>query len=323
MKRKLLLITILILANSFVAHAQQEGAPFISRFALPGRTWAVQMQTDGFVQQGRRIIDDGEGRYVIGQNETTNMVISIFLEKAPKQGDSLAAREYYWSRERRSPFHMESVKMSEMGPLAIVEYMVREAEGLTVNQKNYHVYLAREDVWVDIHLSKINYTHADDDLFASVLRSIKIDEHYTTPRMLYIEYGSHFYQQENYRKAIEHYRAALEMERRQPILDETMFRVLVDNLGMAYGISGDLANAKATFEYGLTRDATYPLFYYNLAATYAEMNDLDNAIAYLKKAFQYRNNIIRGEHMPDPRTDSSFKRFLQNERFRQTLREIE
>jgi hypothetical protein len=69
---------------------------------------------------------------------------------------------------------------------------------------------------------------------------------------------------------------------------------------MAYGVTGDLKPAKETFEYGLSEDPQYPMFYCNMACTCAEMNDLQNTMAYLKKAFEYKANVIRGEGMPDP-----------------------
>jgi len=98
--------------------------------------------------------------------------------------------------------------------------------------------------------------------------------------------------------------------------------VLVDNLGMAYGITGDLDKAKETFEYGISKDPDYPLFYYNLACTYGEKKDMDKAIEYLKLAFDRRENMIPGERMPNPATDSSFKQFMQNEKFRAALKEL-
>ena len=90
---------------------------------------------------------------------------------------------------------------------------------------------------------------------------------------------------------------------------------------MAYGITGDLSNAKVTFEYGVSKDSAYPMFYYNLACTYAELNDLDNTIANLRLAFKYRDNMIAGEVFPDPAGDDSFQCFMKNERFLDLLRE--
>ena len=97
---------------------------------------------------------------------------------------------------------------------------------------------------------------------------------------------------------------------------------MVDNLGMSYGISGDNKKAKEIFEYGLSKDDTYPMFYYNLACAYAEMKDLDNAIVNLKRAFEYKENMIPGEQMPNPETDDSFSRYLKSEKFRRVVEEL-
>ena len=105
-------------------------------------------------------------------------------------------------------------------------------------------------------------------------------------------------------------------------MGESLWRVLIDNLGMSYGISGDLPKAKATFEYGLSKDPKYPMFHYNLACTFAEMNDVDKAILSLQQAFQYKPNMIKGERFPDPWTDDSFQRFMNNEKFVNALKEM-
>jgi tetratricopeptide (TPR) repeat protein len=91
---------------------------------------------------------------------------------------------------------------------------------------------------------------------------------------------------------------------------------------MSYGITGNLKKAKATFEYGLSKDPDYPMFHYNMACTYAEMNDEDQAIVYLRSAFKNKENMIVGEAMPDPASDNSFARFMKNEKFLKALKEI-
>lgn len=137
-----------------------------------------------------------------------------------------------------------------------------------------------------------------------------------------IEQGSRFYLEGDYKRAIPPYQKALDREKANPTLSQTIWRVLVDNLGMSYGISGDLKKAKATFEYGLSKDPKYPMFHYNMACTYGEMDDPDNAIVYLKQAFDNKDKMIKGEKMPNPWTDSSFQRFMNNEKFVNALKEI-
>jgi tetratricopeptide (TPR) repeat protein len=140
--------------------------------------------------------------------------------------------------------------------------------------------------------------------------------------MMYASQGSAAYLKQDYKKAIQLYSRALELEKKEPTLERDIWRVVVDNLGMSYGISGDNKKAKEVFEYGLSKDDKYPMFYYNLACAYAEMNDLDNAIVNLKRAFEYKENMIAGERIPNPATDDSFARYLKNEKFRRALEEL-
>jgi tetratricopeptide (TPR) repeat protein len=140
--------------------------------------------------------------------------------------------------------------------------------------------------------------------------------------MKLLQQGSRYYLQHQFSEAIGPYAKALALEKKQATLDTKLWRVLVDNLGMAYGITGDLERAKATFEYALTKDGAYPMFYYNLACTYAEMNDLEQTISNLRLAFQYRGNLMAGEEFPNPAEDSSFQRFLKDARFIALLREL-
>ena len=59
------------------------------------------------------------------------------------------------------------------------------------------------------------------------------------------------------------------------------------------------------------------------AKMYGEMKEMEKVIEYLKLAFERKKNMIRGEHMPDPWTDSSFARFMKNETFLNALKELD
>jgi tetratricopeptide (TPR) repeat protein len=180
--------------------------------------------------------------------------------------------------------------------------------------------------WIDLHLSVMMSRNESDAEGEKILRdalsSIQVSERQPAMAAKYMSEGSALYLRNDFKNAIRPYSKALELEKEQPTLDKNMWHVLVDNLGMAYGITGDLKKAKETFEYGLTKDSAYPLFYYNLACLYAEMNDLESAIKQLKRAFEYRQNVLPGETMPDPSKDDSFQRFMRNPQFLAALDEI-
>ena len=113
-----------------------------------------------------------------------------------------------------------------------------------------------------------------------------------------MQVGSAHYLRGDFKKAIGPYQKALVLEKQKRTLEQNLWRVLGDNLGMSYGISGNLKVAKATFEYGISEDPDYPMFYYNMASTYGEMDNMEKA------------------------KDSSFARFADDEKFVAALKEM-
>src|SRR5947207_10875119 len=84
-----------------------------------------------------------------------------------------------------------------------------------------------------------------------------------------LEQGSRLFLDGDYKRAIPPYQKALDREKENRTLGDTIWRVMVDNLGMAYGIYGDLKKAKEIFEYGLYKDLKYPKFNYRYNSTIA------------------------------------------------------
>jgi hypothetical protein len=122
-------------------------------------------------------VEDGEGkrpRQFTAVNKQTGLIVSVFMEPAAKKGDSKVAREVYWGRTQADPFPKEQVKRSESGDKALVEYTVPEVGGKKVNQKNLHLYFVHEGVWVDAHVSKVDYTEKDRPAFDAIVKGAKI-----------------------------------------------------------------------------------------------------------------------------------------------------
>lgn len=71
--------------------------------------------------------------------------------------------------------------------------------------------------------------------------------------MDYLGEGSRFYINGEYQKAILPYKQALDLEKKERKLEKKFWIVLVDNLGMSYGITGDINASIAVFEYGLKK----------------------------------------------------------------------
>jgi len=172
------------------------------QLSLPDKTWSLGIDLTDFNIEKTEFNKDVIGRMLYATNSRTGIVISIFLEKAAFKGDSKACREYYWDKAKKSPFQKDNIRFSEIGEMAFVEYMVKTYQGITVNWKNLNAYLAKDDVCIDIHLSKTNFMPKDEELFNAIIKSVNFTENYTPTRYDYFVFGSEFYLNRNYQKAI-------------------------------------------------------------------------------------------------------------------------
>ena len=288
----------------------EEPKPMSGRLSLPAKDWGVVLNLPGFAVKSVETKPDGR-RYMVAENETTNVVVSLTLEEVKSGGPASSCRDSLKNRTKNVPLKIKDVRFSRSCDVDVMHYRVPELRGQSINQESMFACQFYDNSFIDLHVSKVNYVAADEQLFSDVLRSMHLDTVQRSSKEL-VEQGSRFYLQHDYKGAIGPYSHALELEKANPKLEKSLWYVLVDNLGMSYGITGDLQKAKETFQYGVSKDPTYPLFHYNLACTYAEMGDAAEAGNFLKKAFEYKANFLPGESMPDPRKDDSFKKLMKN-----------
>ena len=291
--------------------------------SLPDLDWALKINSPGFNIDSGGMRPDGLATQAMATNKSTGLVMSVFIEPAVMEGDSRAVRDYQFKGLKESPFMDDDVVFTEDGDVALLEYFISEYQGVELNQRHVNAYYVKDGFWIDIHLSKVKYTDADKKLFDDVLASVEFVDGYVQTEFDNFIYASSFYMENNYEKAAIYYEKAAAKGRAETTLPEDLWRVAVDNLGMSYGISGDLQNSERVYLAGIEQDPDYPMFYYNIACTYAEMNDKDNALSNLRKAYEKKPNMIEGEQFPDPRTDSSFQRYLADPDFVALLDEYE
>ena len=290
--------------------------------SLPELTWALEIAAPGFVIENKEIAPNGDGARLQAKNKETGLILSAFLERAPQTGNSIQCRDYYWGKAEQSPLKKEQITLYETGGMAVVEYIIPEYQGIPVKQINLNAYLAKDEYWIDVHVSKVGHETGDIDPLKPILKSIQINKSYAPTSADRFDFGNLYYRRRDFAKAIPQYEKALDIEKQQPSLDRTIRIVLIDQLGMSYGISGNLAKSRQLYEWAVTTEPKYPMFYYNLACTFAEMNNLDKAIENLRSAFKYKDNSLPGESVPDPSTDSSFAKYRDDPTFKAELGKI-
>lgn len=295
-------------------------------FSLPFKTGAVQLDMSTFQITDVATAPNLESVKVTAQSKPLGLMMTLWVEPAKNSGGAKAARDEWWPPMKKRIDSMGSAmknnRMYETAAYAAVEYLIPEFQGRPISQQNVRIFIAAGDVWSEIHLSRPLFKPGDEKYFQQVLDTVKPLSEFDPGSMEYMGYASGLYMRQEYAQAAKVYQKALDLEKQDRTLNKTLWFVLVDNLGMSYGITKDYKRAREVFEYGLSQEPEYPLFYYNMACLHAELGELDPAIANLQKAFARRANVLPGEKMPDPMTDDSFARYTKNPAFVKAVKEL-
>ncbi len=134
--------------------------------------------------------------------------------------------------------------------------------------------------------------------------------------------GQSLYMQKKYAQSVAPFEKARDLEASGMKLNPDQHRILVDQLVIAYGISGNLKKAHSLLDDAIRQDPDYPLNYYNLACAFAEEGDKAKMLANLSMAFQRKDHVLKGEQMPDPRTDDSFQKYVHDDDFVKLMKRL-
>ena len=162
-------------------------------------------------------------------------------------------------------------------------------------------FVANADVCGDLEIYSYTPLSLQDSNLRKIFSSFQLNEKYAPQFKDLYFYAQILYQHRMYGPAAPVYEKALAKLNGDPGSTQTMKRVMTDQAGMSYGMSGNIAKARAIFEKAVAVDPDYPLYYYNLACADAEEKNLAGAKKHLQEAFDRKANVIPGEGMPDRR----------------------
>lgn len=295
--------------------ASANEARHIATVALVDKPWAVALDITGYNIHIDGVTPDGR-RYLFATNAATSMTLSVTLEMVGRQATGQGCLAHLQQIAQASlANNSQNFRQYEVRHMSVIEYVGPAVRGGDVNQFHVFACAGKENVYTDVHISKKGFTSGDESLVRDVLASLDIVAAAAASSLDHFRAGSAPYLQKQYAQAIPHYEQALALEQSNPTLDKSLWHLLIHNLGMAYRMTGDLPQARTVFEYGISQDPDNPLYHYNLARTYAGMNDRDHAMQSLHAAF-YKRHQHGNEKLPDPRQDISFRRFMLDPSFR-------
>ena len=323
-----------LLLFTLVAVAQQSGTDHV-RMTIPGVKGALELSVGPTTWQ-TRVRDDGVETQMRAMERPDHLEVSAFLQKVDFAASAEKCRKEWWTETEKGykshGFKMEHMTKTSDETIARVEFLVPEFQGRKVNQQTLHAYLGGGNLCAEVHLSKIDFSPNDQKLFEEVLKTVQLlpdgaavsgSPSQEKTSLDYAAEGSKAYLLRDYRGAIRSYQKAVDLEKQKRSLNQTTFRVVVDNLGIAYGVTRDIDHSMETLRYGISQDPEYPMFYYNMACGYGELRKMDESLEQLRLAFKYKANMFPGERFPDPLKDSSFKKFLSDKKFVDAVRQMQ
>ena len=96
MKNRLFVfVCICLLVVNIVTAEEKSSRPIV--LSLPDLNWALEINAIGFSMEDFEIAPHGNATRFQATNKKTGVVMSGFLEKAPKKGNAKDCRSYYWS----------------------------------------------------------------------------------------------------------------------------------------------------------------------------------------------------------------------------------
>lgn len=312
-----LLASVLGYALMAAGTALAEEIPHERSIALIDKAWAVRLDMTGYRIQADGVKPDSR-RYLLATNTAEAIQLSVTLEAVSGQATEQSCLAHF-NRIAQSATAASSpgpTRTEMINQVPVLEYLLYETGGPGTAQLHLFACTVKENVYTDIHLSQSGATTADASPLRNVLASLSIVAAAQAGSLDYFRAGSAPYLQGHFKQAILHYERAVALERANPVLDKSLWRLLVHNLGLAYRRTGDLVRAKTTIDYGLSHDPANPFFHYDLARTYAGMNERDRAMQSLHDAFQHFRESHRHDAIPDPRQDVSFGRLMLDPEFR-------
>jgi tetratricopeptide (TPR) repeat protein len=314
---------IALVMAGFPAHAQREKDTDF-KLTLPDHTGQLRWSADGFRVVQNSAKPNGREVGIRGKDASGRLTFLGFLFLVPEQAPLTSAKcrdGALGVATKRNPL-MKITGTSESTPtggppIAFVSYTAPSRTNATVY--SVRAFVATNDICGDLELYSEKPISAEDADLKKLFASYRFVEEYTPEFDDIFTYAQVLFQAHQYKEAAPLFEAALAKlgatGRSSLPSAKAARRVATDQAGMSYGMSGQIAKARALFEKAVAQDPDYPLYYYNLACADAEEKKLADARRHLQEAFARKANLISGEAMPDPTKDDSFLPYRNDKDF--------
>jgi len=291
--------------------------------ALPDHKGQLTWSVDGFKITENSAKPNGREIGVRGLDASRQVTFLGFLFLAPESAPMTSAkcRDAAITQDKKANASLKIVRTYEIprpgGPsVALSTHTTTNRDGSTT----YRVrgFVATDDICGDLEFYSYKPISDEDADLKKAFLGYRLDPNYTPQFGDVALYAQVLFIHHEYRAAAPIFEKGLTMVPpdgapfKSAIIARRMMR---DQAGMSYGISGDLSKSRGIFAKGVAEDPGYPLNYYNLACADAGERKLSEARLHLQQAFDRKANINPGDTMPSPTEDDSFLPYKDNREF--------
>jgi hypothetical protein len=324
----------LIPSQSRASQPQSSSAPDSQlRVSFPYKPWAVELDAPGFVEMS--VLPSNVATvHAAFRDSQTHVSLSIELDNPERRSVPIVCPAFL---EKKMSWIIKSgqiTKETQLGSFDVLEIRFPPSDRMKNPFEILMGCAMNDGIYVEIQLNKGKFAGLDSEELADVLKAVHFaettldfpkvkavaqSEQVNPPELTSLDYlrqGGNLYIMQDYSDAVVPYQKAFDLEKINPQLPKADWFRLLNNLGLAYEMIGDLPQAMEIFTYGAQNAPEYPIFQYDLATYYAERGERDKTVYSLNRAFLHKENILTGETMPDPRQDDSFQEFMKDKKFR-------
>lgn len=299
-------LTLSILAMAILASAQTPDNPASFQLALPDQQGQLTWRAEGFkiVQSSAKPNGDEIG---IRATNDSGLSFLVFLFSVPQESSlsSAKCRDNELAVERKDPtFEISGTsEMDRPGSLTIALANYSHGSG----KKTYlaRAFVASSNVCGDMEFYSSSRIDTSDPRLATVLSTFHLDPTHVPQFHDVFLYAEELYRTEQYAAAAPLFERALTMlgQGKDQQMEE---RVLTDQAGMAYGISGNTAKAREIFSAAIARDPDYPCVLLQSRMRGCAGEQID------RRARPSPGGVLTESERPSGRTDagSNERRFL-------------
>ena len=174
--RKGLLFGVCLLAaacatTSSVSSIKKEGSAY--NIALPIGNQIINFPAKDFKL---KTADDSRPYYFL-TNSKTGLNVSFNFERATSCNDSKSCRDYFANKLKAANFmDKKNWRMFQVGKVSVSENMDGPVGGLDLKMQHMNAHYVTDGVWVDMHMSKVDYEKSDKKLFVNFIKSVKFQQ---------------------------------------------------------------------------------------------------------------------------------------------------